>query len=158
MEILHNGPKIAASASNRVRFLEVHISATRWPADIPLAGAPGFYRFRQSLPPALNQSARLSTIHRILPDLVSGQRGLPERLQPAWLGDGAVRPWSSGAAGPRVADRPGLRRRHRRGAWPRRDRRERDRCRGIRAGRRVQLRRQTRQGCESIYRHKLPDP
>ena len=34
MEILHNGPKIAASASNRVRFLEVHISATRRPIDM----------------------------------------------------------------------------------------------------------------------------
>ena len=34
MEILHNGPKIAASASNRVRFLKVHISATRRPIDM----------------------------------------------------------------------------------------------------------------------------
>ena len=34
MEILHNGPKIVASASNRVRFLEVVISATRWPIDM----------------------------------------------------------------------------------------------------------------------------
>ena len=35
MEILHNGPKITANASNRVRFfLEVHISATRKPIDM----------------------------------------------------------------------------------------------------------------------------
>ena len=34
MEILHNGPKFATSASNRVRFLEVHISATRRRIDV----------------------------------------------------------------------------------------------------------------------------
>ena len=110
---------------------------------VPLAGAPKFYRFQKRARPAFHQSARPPTalhqsaqppiVHRILPGLLASQCGPPEPLRSAWLGGGVTRPWSGGAAVPCVADRCGLGRQ--RGPWARRG------GRGIRAGRRVQLRR-----------------
>ena len=65
MEILHNGPKIAASASNQVRFLEVHISATRRPiemrpslSDSPVHDAPSNMDFDPTLRDFLERVTR----------------------------------------------------------------------------------------------------
>ena len=92
-------------------------------------GDPAFYRSGERYTGAVVQSALPSAVHRILPDLVTGRADQPTRLQPAWLGGGGARPWAGGAAGAR---RSGAREM---------ERSRRGRHRGVRAGRRLQLRR-----------------
>ena len=92
-------------------------------------GDPAFYRFGERYTGAAVQSALPSAVHRILPDLVTGRADQPTRLQPAWLGGSGARPWAEGAAGAR---RSGARET---------ERSRRGRHRGVRAGRRLQLRR-----------------
>ena len=95
-------------------------------------GDPAFYRFGERYTGVAVQSALPSAVYRVLPDLVTGHTDQPTRLQPAWLGGGGARPWAKGAAGGRAkgCSRAREMERSRRG-----------RHRGVRAGRRLQLRR-----------------
>ena len=105
-----------------------------------LTGGATFYRSGKRWRPVLDQSAKPPTVlHRILPDLLTGQDQRPLQLRPARPSRGDARPWSRGAAGPGAA-RPLAARRP--------DVYLRVRRRGVRAGRRVQLRRHREDGDE----------
>ena len=107
----------------------------------PCSAGPHFTDPRRGAAAVL-QSARLATLHRILPDLICGQGRPPLWLGPARPSRGDARPWACGAAGPR---KPAAAHCRPEAAGGRRaGRRHR---RGTRAGHRVQ-RRRSRAGCD----------
>lgn len=110
-------------------FVIVLICVGGWRMPGPRPDCPAFYRFGKRYTGDGDQSALPNAVHRILPSLVTGQAEQPTRLRPLWLDRGGVRPWGRGAAGPHSSC-------DEEAAHPRRLRR-----RGVRAGRRHQLRR-----------------